>query len=90
MASSTEDTADEAENATTQIARLRAQVETLMRDRVTPVLADAAGRAESAMHAASDKVRGQAETVSGKVREQPLTAVLIAAAVGFVLGRVTR
>jgi ElaB/YqjD/DUF883 family membrane-anchored ribosome-binding protein len=90
MASSTEDLVGKAEDATTQIARLRTQVESLMRDRVTPVLTDAAGRAETAMHAASDKVREQAETVSGMVREQPLMAVLVATAVGFVLGRVTR
>ena len=90
MASFTEDVVDKTESATTQIARLRAQVESLMRDRVTPALADAVGRAESAVHAASDKVREQSETVAGKVREQPLMAVLIAVVVGFVLGRATR
>ena len=73
-----------------QIARLREQVEALMKDRVTPAVADAAGRAESAMYAAADTVRDQAEVVSGKVREQPLLAVLIAAGVGYVLGRATR
>jgi ElaB/YqjD/DUF883 family membrane-anchored ribosome-binding protein len=90
MSSSIEDAIHGAEDATTQIARLRAQVESLMRDLVTPAVADVAGRAEIALRTASDKVREQAETVSGKVREQPLLAVLIAAAVGFVLGRVTR
>jgi len=73
-----------------QIARLREQVETLMKDRVTPAVADAAGRAESAMHAADDTVRGQTEMVTSKVREQPLLAVLIAAGIGYVLGRATR
>jgi hypothetical protein len=73
-----------------QIARLREQVEALMRDRVTPVLASAAGRAESAMYGAADTVRGQAEVVSGKVREQPLIAILIAATIGYILGRATR
>jgi ElaB/YqjD/DUF883 family membrane-anchored ribosome-binding protein len=73
-----------------QIARLREQVETLMRDRVTPAVTDAAGRAESAMHAAADTVRGQTEMVTSKVREQPLLALLIAAGVGYVLGRATR
>ena len=73
-----------------QIARLREQVEALMKDRVTPAIADVAGRAESAVYGAADTVRGQAEAVSGKVREQPLLAVLIAAAVGYALGRVTR
>jgi ElaB/YqjD/DUF883 family membrane-anchored ribosome-binding protein len=80
----------ESGDAHAQIARLREQVETLMRDRVTPALTEAAGRAESALHGAADTVRGQVETVSGKVREQPLLAILIAAAVGYVLGRVTR
>ena len=37
---------DKAGDAKEQIAKLREQVEMLMRDRVTPVLADAAGRAE--------------------------------------------
>ncbi|MFI4982476.1 MAG: hypothetical protein ACHQIO_19165 [Nevskiales bacterium] len=83
MASDTEDT-------TAQIARLREQVETLMKDRVTPALTDAAGRAEAAVYSAAGTVREQAEAVSGKVREQPLLAVLIAAAIGYVLGRATR
>ena len=78
------------EDTHVQIARLRAQVEALMNDRVTPAVADAAGRAESAMHAATDTVRGQAEMVTAKIREQPLLAVLIAAGVGYLLGRATR
>lgn len=73
-----------------QIARLREQVETLMKDRVTPAVANAAGRAESAVYGAAGVVREQADAVSGKVREQPLLAILIAAAVGFVLGRTIR
>lgn len=77
-------------DAHAQIARLREQVEALMKDRVTPILTEAAGRAESAYHGAADTVREQVESVSGKVREQPLAAILIAAAVGFLLGRVTR
>jgi ElaB/YqjD/DUF883 family membrane-anchored ribosome-binding protein len=81
---------DMTEDATTQIARLREQVEALMKDRVTPAVADAAGRAESAVYTAAGAVRDQADAVSGKVREQPLLAVLIAAAAGYVLGRATR
>jgi ElaB/YqjD/DUF883 family membrane-anchored ribosome-binding protein len=73
-----------------QIARLREQVEALMKDRVTPALADAAGRAESAVYGSAGVVRDQADAVSGKVREQPLLAILIAAAAGFVLGRTIR
>ncbi len=73
-----------------QIARLREQVESLMKDRVTPALADAAGRAESAVYGAAGTVREQAEFVGGKVREQPLLAVLIAAGIGYAFGRLTR
>jgi ElaB/YqjD/DUF883 family membrane-anchored ribosome-binding protein len=82
--------ADHPGDATAQIARLREQVEALMKDRVRPAVAAVADRAQSAMHGATDTVREQVETLSGKVREQPLAAILIAIAVGFVLGRVTR
>jgi hypothetical protein len=54
------------EDTHAQIARLRAQVESLMKDRVTPALADAAGRAESAVYSAADVVREQADAVSGR------------------------
>jgi ElaB/YqjD/DUF883 family membrane-anchored ribosome-binding protein len=90
MASYSETANNKVEDATTQIARLREQVEALMKDRVTPALADAAGRAESAVYGAADVVREQADNVSGRVREQPLTAILIAVGIGFVLGRALR
>lgn len=86
----TDDASRKAEDATAQIARLREQVEMLMKDRITPVLADAAGRAENAVYGAAGMVREQADALSGRVREQPMAAILIAAAVGFILGRVTR
>jgi ElaB/YqjD/DUF883 family membrane-anchored ribosome-binding protein len=78
------------EDAQAQIARLREQVETLMKDRVTPAVAEFAGRAESAVHSASGVVRDQAQVVSGRVKEQPLIAIMIAAAVGWIIGRVMR
>ena len=84
------DTSGKAEDAHAQIARLREQVEALMKDRITPAVADAAGRAESAVYGAADTVREQMENVSGRVREQPLMAILVAAAVGYILGRATR
>jgi ElaB/YqjD/DUF883 family membrane-anchored ribosome-binding protein len=88
--SSAEDTKGKVDDAASQIARLREQVEALMKERVTPALAEAAGRAETAMYGAAGAVRDQAEVVSGRVREAPLTALLIAAAVGFLLGRAMR
>lgn len=78
------------DDAHAQIARLREQVEALMKDRITPAVADAAGRAETAVYGAAGAVRDQAEALSGRVRDQPLVAVLIAAGVGFLLGRVMR
>jgi ElaB/YqjD/DUF883 family membrane-anchored ribosome-binding protein len=78
------------DDAQAQIARLREQVEALMKDRVTPAVADFAGRAESAVHTASGAVRDQAQAVSGRVKDQPLIAIMIAAAVGWVIGRVMR
>ena len=78
MATKTESAASETGDTTDQIARLRAQVEALLNERVTPAVADAAGRAESAVHDATAALREQAEAVSGKVREQPLLAILIA------------
>jgi ElaB/YqjD/DUF883 family membrane-anchored ribosome-binding protein len=84
------DTSNRVEDAQTQIARLREQVEALMKDRITPAVAEAAGRAESAVYGAAGTVREQMENVSGRVRDQPMLALLIAAAVGFVLGRATR
>jgi ElaB/YqjD/DUF883 family membrane-anchored ribosome-binding protein len=77
-------------DATAQIARLRAQVEELMKDRITPAVADFAGRAEAAVSGARHVVRDQAETVSNRVREQPLIAVVLAAGIGWMVGRLMR
>jgi ElaB/YqjD/DUF883 family membrane-anchored ribosome-binding protein len=79
-----------ADDAKTQIAQLRKQVEQLMSDRVTPALADAAGRVEQTAKQASDLARDQAEMLSERVRDQPLIAVLVAAGVGYLLGRIAR
>lgn len=86
----TSDTRNKLDDAQAQIARLRDQVEVLMRDRVSPAMSDFAGRAETAMHSASGAVRDQAQVVSGQVKEQPLIALLIAATVGWIIGRVMR
>jgi ElaB/YqjD/DUF883 family membrane-anchored ribosome-binding protein len=81
---------DKVNDAKEQIAKLREQVETLMRDRVSPVISDAAGRAEYAARQASGVARDQAEALGGRVRQQPLIALLIAAAAGFLIGRISR
>lgn len=75
-----------AEDAAEQIAKLRSQVEMLMRERVNPALSDLAGHAETAMGAMKD----QSEMLSGRVRDNPLIAILVAVAVGYAVGRILR
>jgi ElaB/YqjD/DUF883 family membrane-anchored ribosome-binding protein len=84
------DTRGSMDNAQTQIDRLRDQVEALIKDRVTPAMADFAGRAETAVKHARGTVKEQTEAVSGRVRQQPIMAIVIAAAVGWILGRAMR
>ena len=81
---------DTAQDAKEQIAQLRDQVQTLMSERVTPALANAAGQAQDYARQASDMASDQAEMLSDKVRDQPLVAILIAAGAGYLLGRIAR
>lgn len=73
-----------------EIRQLRAQVESLLRDRVTPALSQAAGRAEDVARQVGDLAQNQSEALTRKVRERPFTSILIAAAAGYLIGRVTR
>ncbi len=84
------DTRGKLDDAQVQIERLREQVESMMKDRVTPAIADFAGRAETAMNSATGAVRNQADAVSGRVKQSPLIAILIAAGLGWLVGRVMR
>ncbi len=79
-----------ADDAQAQINALRKQVNQLMGERVTPVLQDAADRAQATAKQATDYTRDQAENVAEQVRGRPLTAILVAGAVGYVLGRFVR
>jgi ElaB/YqjD/DUF883 family membrane-anchored ribosome-binding protein len=97
MASTSETVRETASSDHDEIRRLRDQVDSLMRERVTPVISDAAGRAQEAARRAQEAARhagevaqGQAEALQSHVREAPLTSILIAAAVGYLLGRLTR
>jgi len=81
------DASQEIEDAKAQIARLRGQVEVLLKDRVSPAVAEFA---ERVVNESGDMVRGQAKVVAAKVKEQPLIAIGVAAAVGWLLGRAMR
>jgi ElaB/YqjD/DUF883 family membrane-anchored ribosome-binding protein len=80
---------DRADDAMTELARLRAQVESLMRDKVATVV-DGAERIEAAARDAADLMHDRAEDLSRTVRERPLTAVLVAVGVGYLIGRLAR
>jgi ElaB/YqjD/DUF883 family membrane-anchored ribosome-binding protein len=77
-------------DANDQIRQLRGQVDQLMRERVTPAVSEAAGRAQDYARQASDFTQQQAEAFSAQVREMPIAAVLVAAAAGYLLGRLAR
>jgi ElaB/YqjD/DUF883 family membrane-anchored ribosome-binding protein len=81
---------DVADDTQEQLRTLRAQVEQLLNQKVTPAIADAAGRAETAVHSARDLTNARVESVSAQVRSQPIIAIGIATAVGYLLGRIAR
>jgi ElaB/YqjD/DUF883 family membrane-anchored ribosome-binding protein len=76
-----------ADDAREELARLRAQVERLMSERVTPALAGAADQVQDYASRAREAVEDQADALSDTVRERPLTAIAIAAVGGYLLGR---
>jgi ElaB/YqjD/DUF883 family membrane-anchored ribosome-binding protein len=77
-------------DAQAQIRDLRSQLNTLMSDRVEPVLKDYAGRAGRYADKATKMAREEADVASEYVRERPITIVLAAAAIGYVIARLTR
>jgi ElaB/YqjD/DUF883 family membrane-anchored ribosome-binding protein len=81
---------DASADANEQIRHLRSQVDQLMRERVTPLVSEAAGKAQDYARQASDMAHHQAEAFSNQVREMPIAAVLVAAAAGYLLGRLAR
>lgn len=76
--------------AEAEIAELRAKVEALMDQRVTPAVADAAGYAEAMATDAVDAVRRNADSLLAEVRARPLTSLGLAAAAGFLLAHLLR
>jgi len=77
-------------DAKEQIAQLRDQVQQLMSERVTPALANAAGTAQDYARQARHIYEDQTEALSERVRESPMIAILVAAGVGYLIGRIAR
>jgi ElaB/YqjD/DUF883 family membrane-anchored ribosome-binding protein len=77
-------------DAQEQIRELREQVEKLMRERVTPAISNAAGRAQDAVRQVGDVAQDTTEQIANTVKERPLTSILVAAGVGYLVGRFSR
>ena len=81
---------DTTQDAKEQIAQLREQVQSLIDDRVSPALSNAADQAQDYARKAYDNASDQTEILSEKIRDQPVVALLMAAAAGYLLGRIAR
>jgi len=54
------------------------------------VVADAVGRAGEAVRQVGESVTDKTDALAAKVREKPLTAILVALGAGYLIGRITR
>jgi uncharacterized protein YjbJ (UPF0337 family) len=72
-----------------ELSRLRGEVDRLLRERVSPAVADAAGAAGDYAQRAKDVAVRQGEQAAAVVKENPLLTVGLVAAAAFLLGRLT-
>ncbi len=79
-----------AQDANEQIAQLREQVQSLMADRVAPAISQAADTAQQYASQARDLYQEQSAALSERVREAPVVAIMVAAGLGYVIGRIAR
>jgi ElaB/YqjD/DUF883 family membrane-anchored ribosome-binding protein len=73
-----------------EIAALRAKVEALMADRVTPAIAGVAGQAEELATSAAAMAKRQSDSLASTVRAQPFAAIGTAAIAGLAIGLLMR
>jgi ElaB/YqjD/DUF883 family membrane-anchored ribosome-binding protein len=78
------------DTARDELRALRDQVNQLMEDRLSPAFADASKRATEAAHRARAYTEDYADAAADRVRDRPLVAIGVAAAVGFLFGRITK
>ena len=90
MASMSDRASDVGTDAQAQIRQLRDQVDSLMRERVGPTMSGLGERAQDAARQARDMAHDQTEALSSRVREMPIASILIAAAAGYLIGRLSR
>jgi len=80
-----------------QLKYLREQVDKLINERAVPRLSEMAdqlsemlSRSEEVARRGYSAARENMDAVSDRVKEQPISAILIAAAAGFLIGRMSR
>jgi ElaB/YqjD/DUF883 family membrane-anchored ribosome-binding protein len=73
-----------------QLDELRAQISTLVNEKVASRVAEAKQGAEDAVQHVREAAGCQVAVLSREIRERPFIAVLVAAAVGALIGRLTR
>lgn len=81
---------DTLETARGEIAALRAQVESLMADKVSPALSHVADQARDTAKAAADAVQRQTHAAADTIRAQPFAAIGAAALIGIAVGLILR
>lgn len=69
----------------TELALLRAKVETLMAERVAPAVSALAGEVESLARNAGTQMRNGVDEVSERVRDRPLAAMGLALLAGAAI-----
>jgi anti-sigma factor RsiW len=79
-----------AEDPKDRIARLRQEVASLTVDPVTPAVSDMTAKAQKTMTDATAIIRNQTQSLSARIEQQPLAAVSIGVAAGFLLSRMVR
>ena len=90
MASMSDRASDIGADAHAQIRQLRDQVDSLMRERVGPTMSGLGERAQDAARHAREMAHDQTEALSSRVRDMPIASILIAAAAGYLIGRLSR
>jgi uncharacterized protein YjbJ (UPF0337 family) len=80
---------DWGDDAQGELAHLRDEVDRLAQEPIAPVVAGAAATIEDYTQQARDTLAGQAEQVSALIKGRPLIAIGLAAAVGYLIGRLS-
>ena len=79
-----------AETPKSRIARLRAEVASLAADPLSPAVANAAASANRTFGDVSALVRDRTRLISSQLEQRPITAVLVALALGWLASRLFR